>query len=291
MEKPMEKEPLVLKNGALCCHIAGNEPWKEHCAGYNGISRLTHTACEESPFVSSYAGINMEFFFDGFKHDTEPRWLGKDNNRQPTPTEVKYSGRDRATIHWRETPSWGVEAWVSFQVVAPHYVDIVIRLQPRKRSFRHGYMGAFFASYIADPEKKEFYFWGREANASSSGWQTSNLTPGKQTAYYPSAEERDGCFGEEFFFGPRSSRVFEKPLMFGLWRNMVLAWFFDSADNLRLAYNARGGGEQNPAWDFALFVPNYRERRIYFRSLRLMFKPFIDPDDVMREYEVWSRSR
>jgi len=284
-------EPLVLEAGDLRCLIADNSPWKDHRLGYHGIGSLTHSACEGSPFVPLYAGVNLEFLFDGVRHNMEPRWLGDGDDRQATPTDVKYSGKSRATVHWPETPDWAVEAWVAYQVVEPHYIDVSIRLQPRKKSFQRGYMGAFFASYMDAPEIREFQFWGREASSSVEGWQTSVLRDGEHTAFYPCARESGNCSTEEFFFGPRSSLVFEKPLMFGTWRNMVLAWFLDSGDALRLAYNATVGGSDNPAWDFALFVPGYKERRIYSRSLRLMYKPFVSPDDVMQEYEAWAVSR
>lgn len=292
MEETSEREPLIIKAGDLEAAIIDNSPYKEHRFGYNGIASLKHTACPDSPFVPAYSGVNLEFLFDGTRHNMDPRWTEDENqNRTPTPSEVKYSGVNRATVHIPATADWKAEAWVAYQVVEPHYIDVTVRLQAKETNFSHGYLGAFLASYIPSPEKREIQFWGRASGRGEVGWIESAL-PGDQnrTSYRFSNESRD-LLKDEFFFGGTSDAVFEKPVMFGLYKNMALAWFFDAGHGLRMAYCRDGGGETNPAWDFAFLIPDYKPRRIYTRYARLLYKPFVSPEEIMAEYEQWASSR
>jgi hypothetical protein len=288
VEAPPQREPLAIKAGELAVAVSDNSAFRDHHAGYNGITSLRHAACPQSPFVPAYAGVNFEFLFDGTRHSMAPRW-GEDEHgsRLPTASGVKFSGVNRATVHFPGTPDWGVEAWVSYQAIAPQYVDVTVRIQAHERTFVHGYVGAFFASYIHAPAVREFRFWGKERRGAESGWVATQLPAERNRASYRYGNEPGSLTKDEFFFGGTSPAVFEKPVMFGRFRDMALAFFFDRGEGLRMAYCKDGGGDRNPAWDFAFLIPDYQPRRIYSRSLRLMFKPYVSDDDVIEEYDRW----
>lgn len=292
MPETPQREPLILKEGDLEAAVIDNSESGSHRFGYNGLASLTHKECSESPFVPNYAGVNFEFLFDGTRHNMEPRWRKEENETLiATPSEVKISGPNRASVHLPETVDWGIESWVAYQLVAPHYVDISIRIQPRKDTFQHGYIGAFFASYIHGPEQKEVRLWGKRKPDPESRWVEGDLPEGDVWNSYRFLNELPGLTRDPFFFGGTSDLMFEKPVMYGRFRNMALVFMFDRGEGIRLAYRRDGAGEKNPAWDFGILIPDHKIRRIYSRQVRLVYKPFISEDDLMEEYEQWKGPR
>jgi hypothetical protein len=43
----------------------------------------------------------------------------------------------------------------------------------------------------------------------------------------------------------------------------------------------------NPAWDFALVIRNCEVLNPYHFSGRVVFKPFVSPEDAWSEYQGW----
>ena len=140
--------------GDLTAVIGDNEIYDGRRPGYNGIHKLVHKTRPESLF--GITGLNLEHIFDGdqdLKGDTktyfEPR------NSPMTFTKISDS---EAELHQPQTPTFFLESWTRFKLVAPHYIDFSFRCKPHQHAFRNGYIGLFWASYIEAPENKSMYF-------------------------------------------------------------------------------------------------------------------------------------
>ena len=68
---------------------------------------------------------------------------------------------------------------------------------------------------------------------------------------------------------------------------MMLEMMFKNEEDLRFAIQPTGGGLKNPAWDFALIIRDCEVLKPYHFSGRVVFKPFISPEDAWSEYEGW----
>jgi hypothetical protein len=68
---------------------------------------------------------------------------------------------------------------------------------------------------------------------------------------------------------------------------MVLIYMFDRPDGIRFSQSPTGGGESNPAWDFQFLIPGFETDRAYGYRARMVYKPFVDRQDVVSEYRRW----
>src|SRR5262249_50306514 len=140
--------------GDLTAVIGDNEAYQGHRAGYNGVHRLTHRTNPNSLFTVT--GLNLEHIFDG-----DPDLLGDAKVRfEPRnfPMTLTRISASEAELHQKETPTFHLESWTRFKLVAPHYIDMTFRCKPCQHVFQHGYIGLFWASYIDAPENKSIYF-------------------------------------------------------------------------------------------------------------------------------------
>jgi hypothetical protein len=80
---------------------------------------------------------------------------------------------------------------------------------------------------------------------------------------------------------------FVEPVVYGRWRDMVLAMMVKTDDHLRFAIQPTGGGEGNPAWDFGIVIKDCVPNGTYRWQGRLVFKPYDSPGDVWKEYLAW----
>jgi len=140
--------------GDLTAVIGDNEDYQGRRAGYNGIHRLTHRTNPNSLFTVT--GLNLEHIFDGDQDlRGDAKILFEPRNFPMTLTRISDS---EAELHQEETPTFHLESWTRFKIVAPHYIDVTFRCKPYQHVFKHGYIGLFWASYIDAPENKSIYF-------------------------------------------------------------------------------------------------------------------------------------
>jgi uridine kinase len=65
---------------------------------------------------------------------------------------------------------------------------------------------------------------------------------------------------------------------------------FRERDLVRFTQSPSGGGEGNPAWDFQWFIERPRKDKLYRLVYRAVYKPWIDREDVLREYDQFVKS-
>lgn len=280
--------------GDLTAIIGDNSAADGHRGGYNGLWSLTHRTESTNLFVPAVAGLNLEHIFDGDKHDSDDSGTIFFEPRHAPMTFRKLSDVE-AELHQPPTPTFHLESWTRFKLVAPHYVDFHFRFMARQHAFTHGYIGLFWANYINAPEDKSMYFRGGRL------WQQLCTQRHNDES---TLRHRDDKMELKFSPGLRDALYrnlsplrFDEPLFYGLFRRHVLAILFDRTAGLRLTHSPSGGGVHaeaqttNPAWDFQFVLPRYEVNTEYSFRARLVYREHCPRKEILREYEDWQKNR
>lgn len=272
----------------LRCVIGNNKSQAPHNAGYNGLFSLQSPDQEITPYVPFYAGLNLENFFD-----TGPR--AKDNSVffEPRYASMTFQQiNETATeLYQPSTPVYHVESWTRFELREPYYIDISFRCIPHESVFKGGLMGIFWASYINEPENKSIYFLGPGGSLDAPKWlQFCAQQHDHCSTILPQEDKQPIPFAvQDCLWNNLSPLRYTEAFYYGRFRNMVLIYIFESNPYLRFAHSPSGGGNTKdgtdtcPAWDFQLVVPNYEVGKTYGFKMRVVYKTWVDRDDVLAE--------
>jgi len=281
-------QPVKLSAGELTALFIDNYAFGDtHRAGYNGIAELKHTDLDSNLFVPDYAGFNLEHIFsrDSLADLFEPR---------RNPLSVKLISKSEVLLHQPETPISHVESWTTFKMVAPHYIDITFRCIIHSTGFFQDRLaGLFWASYINAPPDKKIYFRGRRKDDNNWTWIAAfSPAHGVSSTHLGESDTCDLRPTSRFnvvLAKDYSPYVFQKSYYFGRFHHMVFAYLFatDEDQLIRFSQSPNGGGVINPAWDFQFLIPDFEYNREYGFKCRLIYKRFIDEEDIRQEYINW----
>jgi hypothetical protein len=284
----------TFRAGDLTAILGDNAAAGEHRAGYNGVWSLTHRTEPVNLFVPTVAGLNLEHIFDGDKHDTDGSRKIFFEPRHAPMTFRKLSDTT-AELHQPPTPTFHLESWTRFELVAPHYIDMVFRCTPTQHAFAHGYIGLFWASYINAPEDKSIYFRG------GGSWQQ---LCSQQHNDESTVRHRDDQVELKFspglgdaLYRNLSPLRFDQPFYYGQFRKHMYILMFDRTAGIRFTHSPSGGGlnkelqTSNPAWDFQYILPRYEVKQEYTLRARLVYCERCGRDEVLREYASWAKMR
>jgi hypothetical protein len=280
--------------GDLRAVIGDNEGYEKHRAGLNGVHQFTHRNEPTTLFAPTIAGLNLEHIFDG---DKDLR--GRDNAKlffepRHTPMSFKKLSDSEAELHQPPTPTYKLESWTRFKLVAPHYIDFTFRCRATQHVFRHQYIGLFWANYINAPEDKSMYFRG------SRRWQQL-CTPEHNNQ--STVVHRDNKFNPTFSPVPGETLYknfsplrFDEPFFYGLFRKQVFVLMFDRSDGIRFSHSPSGGGDNealqttNPAWDFQFIIPAYEVLHDYGFRARAVYRERCSRKEIVEEFTTWRQS-
>ena len=285
--KPMDVASFEVSR--LQCVIGNNAADGEHGAHYNGVFRMTSPDDPASPYVSSYAGLNLEHYFDARPRNSDNTIFFEPRH---APMEFRKVNAVTAELHQPPTPFFGVESWTTFEMKEPYYIDMSFRCVPRKDAFQGGYMGVFWASYINAPLDKSIYFLQGDSTLEQPQWaQFCTQAHGRDSTVLPRGDETKLSYPQEqsLLFCSFSPFRYSVPFYYGRIRDMVLIYIFEPNPYLRFAHSPSGGGattagdDTNPAWDFELVVPGWKAGETYALKMRAVYKPWVDRADVLKE--------
>lgn len=286
----------TLKAGDLTAVVGDNSADGEHRAGYNGVWSLRHAAAERSVFVPAVAGLNLEHIVTGEKTEDRNVFFEPRN----APMGFRQLGDTEAELHQPPTPTFHVESWTRFRLVAPHYLDMHFRCVPRQPVFPRGYLSLFWASYINAPTDKSMYFLGGLDRQKDFWIQYCTQFHNDQST----VRHRDDNF--EMTFAPTSrealfrnfSRLrFDQPFFYGNFDELLWLVMFDRSEGIRLTHSPSGGGANearqttNPAWDFQFLVPKPEVGKEYGFRVRTVLRPRCSRDEVLAEFRKWRAAR
>jgi len=281
----------TLRAGDLTVVVGDNSAHEQHRAGYNGVWSLTHRTEAANLFVPTVAGLNFEHIFDGDKCDGNDRKVFFEPRHAPM-TFKKLSDTE-AELHQPPTPTFHLESWTRFAVVAPHYLDMTFRCKPTQHAFAQGYIGLFWASYINAPDDKSLYF------RHQGGWQQLCTQAHNDESTVRHVDDklvlksRPGL-GNALFLNMSPLR-YDEPFYYGLFRQHLALLMFDRSEGIRFTHSPSGGGlnkerqTTNPAWDFQFILPKYEVNQEYRFRARLAYRERCGRAEVLREVEAWRK--
>lgn len=255
---------VVLKRGPVTAIIVDNHAvdvpeLPGHRAGYNGLASLAHERDGRNVFVPALAGLNLEHIHDGTMTVAAERF-----EPRKAPMQLRVIDAFTVELHQPPTPTFQLESCGRFHLLEDGTVEYTFECIPRADTFRGGFIGVFWASYLAAPEDKAIHFLGREAATyDGAGRWLRTLSPAHGTAStHPPADERRVIpFDRDFpltLANHRSSHVHTEPWYFGVTRGLALVQMFRAVDRIWFAQSPTGGGGINPAWDFQWFVTDWK---------------------------------
>jgi hypothetical protein len=250
------------------------------------VASLSHTKRRENVFVPLYAGLNFEHIHDGTmkveKEKFEPRRV---------PMQLRIIDKHTVELYQAPTPNWKLESCGRYQMLPDGTLEYTFECVPRADTFRDGgFLGFFWASYIAAPKKREIHFRGRLAGSSlPTQWiEASSASHGVDSTHPPTGPLPELKFAPQFpltLANHRSKYLYEDPFYYGVSHGMALAFVFRRKDGIWFAQSPSGGGGRNPAWDFQWFVEEYKVGELYRFVMRTVYVPFESQEQVQRSVQ------
>jgi hypothetical protein len=260
-------------------------------SGYNGLRKLKHKDCDES--IVYFAFLNLEAIGDGTigsdgtvgSTDIHGRraYIFYEPRRNPV-TIYKLSER-KAILFQNPLPHWGVESTMAIDGEEPHYLDITLSFITHRKTEDNRPILFLVPNYVLAPQEPLTNFV-----LETGEW--SSAYPDRVTMYPCSAQQRQllGSLDTMTLGTLAPNAVLRYPFFYGVWKNMVLAMFFDSGDSLSFACNpVLVDTWQLAAWDMQFTLENPEPYNEYVFNARLMFKPFVTREDVLDEYMTWMK--
>jgi hypothetical protein len=186
-----------------------------------------------------------------------------------------------------------------YTLSAPYSIDHTLTLRDAQDLRAPGcdFREVSWCNYMNCPDDIRLHFLSRREwhryNSPEHGTK-SNIAP----AYVPDDElevwpDWKGLTGRERpFHWDRYEQRFDEPFYYGRCGPMVAIFIFDTPQWLRFFCSPSGGGPSLlpghtcPAWDFEWVIPAaaYEVGHDYRFRVRLVYKPYVSDDDVLREY-------
>ncbi|MDZ4684704.1 MAG: hypothetical protein SH850_06395 [Planctomycetaceae bacterium] len=286
----------TLQAGDLTAVIGDNSADGGHRAGYNGVWSLRHSAGERSVFVPAVAGLNLEHIVTGERLE-DPQVFFEPRN---APMSLQRLSATEAELHQPPTPTFHVESWTRFRVVAPHYLDMSFRCRPHRDVFPRGYLALFWASYINAPADKSMYFLGGSGTERNYWTQFCTQWHNDQSTVRHRDDAYEMTFPEESrdaLFKNLSRFRFDEPFFYGHFDDLMWLVMFDRTAGIRLTHSPSGGGANadlkttNPAWDFQFLIPQPQVLQEYGFNVRTVLRPRCSRSEVLAEFQQWKGRR
>lgn len=286
----------VLRAGDLTAVIGGNAAHEQHRAGYNGVWSLRHARSTRSVFVPAVAGLNLEHIVSG-EHLEDSKTFFEPRN---APMELKRVSDAEAELHQPPTPTFQVESWTRFRLLAPHCLDMDFRCRAHRDVFPRGYLSLFWASYMNAPADKSMYFVGGLGSQKDLWTQLCTQWHNDQSTVRHRADRFEMTFpagGRDALFKSLSRLCFDLPLFYGHIDDLVWIVMFDRSEGIRFTHSPSGGGASaehmttNPAWDFQFLVPKPEVMRDYGFKVRTVLRPACPRAEILAELSRWKQQR
>jgi hypothetical protein len=290
-----DKPHATLRRGDIAAVIVDNREVDDdvlpgHRPGYSGVGSLTHAKRRENLFVPAVSGLNFEHIHDGTNQDRailfEPRHA---------PMELRVIDEHTAELYQKPTPHWGLESCTRYELLEDGTIEMTVECTPRRKTFKHDWIGLFWASYIHQPESLDIHFLGVEEaevadpKARPEARWIRGVTPrhGELATHLAIGERREFEHDKDFaqalsLVFSRSKHRYSQPWYYGVSHGMALVQIFRPEDKIRLTQSPSGGGGGNPAWDFQWFIEDHKIDQRYQMVMRAMYVPFESREQIER---------
>lgn len=281
-----EKHYAVLERGDVRAVIVDNEAVNDktlpgHKAGYSGVASLTHRRRAENLFVPEYAGLNYEHIFDGTSHpETELKF-----EPRHAPMQLRLVDEHAVELYQPPTPHSHLESALRYELLPDGTLEMTLECIARQPTFKNGYIGLFWASYIHQPESLDIHFRGIDEGLEGAVRWIRGVTPahGVRPTHLAEDDRREFAHDADFPLSlvfNRSLHRYSEPWYYGVSHGMAFVQVFRRNDRVRVTQSPSGGGTGNPAWDFQFYVPDYEVGRVNHLVMRALYLPFESPEQV-----------
>src|SRR5262245_36206069 len=284
-----EKPYVVLKRGGIEAAIVDNRAVDDavlpgHRAGYSGVASLRGAGRKDNLFVPAVSGLNFEHIHDGTVQKREVLF-----EPRHAPMQLRVIDEHTAELYQAPTPHYALESCQRYHLLPDGAIELTIECVPRKKTFRNGYVGLFWASYIHAPPSGAIHFRGHARNekADATRWIEA-VSPSHGTdPTHPAWDDarvlaHDKAFPLTLVFNLSKWR-YREPWYYGRHGDVAFAQMFRPVDRVRLSQSPSGGGKGNPAWDFQFFVTDYEVGRRYQMVMRAKLLPFRSAEQVKED--------
>lgn len=251
-----------------------------HRAGYNGVASLTHAQQPRNLFVPAVAGLNFEHIHDGTKaglvEKFEPRAF---------PMQLRIVDEFTVELYQPPTGNWKLESCGRYRLLENGVIEYSFECIPRANSYKHNYIGLFWASYIYQPQDKSIWFRGRRSGLTDEPQWINGITPkhGIDSTHRPVSVSTLPPVDEDFpltLVNHPSSYEVTESWYYGVSNGMAFVQMFRPEDKIWLAQSPSGGGDGNPAWDFQWFIDQPEIGKSYGFRMRAAYLPFENPSQI-----------
>jgi hypothetical protein len=279
----------VLKRAGIEAVIVTNEAVNDavlpgHRAGYSGVAALRGAGRKENLFVPAYAGLNFEHIHDGTIQENKVLYEPRN-----APVELRVIDEHTAELYQAPTPHYALESCQRYQLLEDGTIELTLECIPRKKTFRNGYVGLFWASYIQQPPSGAIHFKGRavDEKAKQTRW-LKTITPRHGVDATHPAVDDDRIFAHDKGFPMtlvfnNSKWRYTEPWYYGLHGEHAFVQLFRPRDRIRLTQSPSGGGKGNPAWDFQCFFSDYQVGQRYQMVMRAKLVRFRGEKELEQE--------
>ncbi|MCA9040382.1 MAG: hypothetical protein KDA65_08555 [Planctomycetaceae bacterium] len=277
---------VIVDNGAGQTSLT-----QEHKPGYNGIAYWGHTNHKENLFVPTYAGLNYEHIHDGTLKVNQEKFEPRRD-----PIELRIVNLQTVELYQAPTRNWKLESCARFELLADGTIEYTFECIPHAELFSQNYIGLFWASYIHAPEKIGINLLGKAWNKDKSEPDTeakwfylTSPSHGVRSTHPPANYPFTINFEKGFpltLANHPSGYIYKAPVYYGVSHNMAFVQMFREQDQIVFAQSPTGGGDQNPAWDFQWFIPEYKVGEAYGFVMRAAYFPYKNHDQVVEKAKI-----
>jgi hypothetical protein len=268
-----EKAYVVLKRGGVEAVIVDNravddDVLRGHKAGYSGVASLRGAGRKDNLFVPANSRLNFEHIHDGTTQKREILF-----EPRHAPMQLRVIDENTVELYQAATPHYGLESCLRYRMLDDGAIEVTLECIPKKKTFKGGWIGLFWASYIHKPASTAIHFKGREAKGKGKADWIESTSPrhGTDATHPAEGDERvfthDRDFPLSLVFNNSKWR-YSEPWYYGVSGDVAFAQIFRPKDRVRLTQSPSGGGTGNPAWDFQLFVEDYKVGQRYQMVMR-----------------------
>jgi hypothetical protein len=212
-------------------------------------------------------------------------------------------GASAMLVRRAEEDPWAMSSTFKYTVSEPGAIEFEFQCRATNPKLfgSRGYAVLFFANYMNDVADVSLHFRGVAASGRPEEWIRADAPPGhtdfNHGGTYRSLTASDLQYDTDHNFKlnlwsydyPR----FTQPFYYGrAAQGMVFILMFDRMhgpeDEIRFSlFKFKVPRRPRPAWDFQYVIHKAEEDRPYGFRGRLVWKPFISPEDCEKEYHRW----
>lgn len=270
----------------------------------SGFTPLVHSSYpNQNIYHDNAVGLNFEHIMNGAAKDKS---ISMFTPRKDSCSIERLSDTSVKVKHQAKHSSWNIESSMTYSFTGENYIDLEFNAILQENKFPLDYVAFMWASYMSRTIDRRIHFLGRNNNQDEWKAFGEDIADGFETGtvgYYKSEPLDYEEDAKTLNVIEHPEKKFSSPFYYGLVHGsgtveakndtMVYIMMFDQKEPIRFAMwnfmrNSEGKPDtHSPAWDWQYVIRNPKLNEAYSYQARIVYKPFINKEDVLKEYENW----